>query len=213
MAHVSAAERRPQLIKAAIDLMSREGIAAGSTRAVAAELGVAQATLQYIFGTKKDLYRAVIEQLTDDYIDRVRAAHPDDGPFPQQVEALVHALWDGMTDDYNRYVLLYEFSAMAFRDPDLRRILSEHEQRSEQTAADLLDALADAHGIDLSLPSRDIAVLFLAGFSGLVDRHLLLGAGGGQKRLDRPAALDQFVAAMVGLCLGQSAALVQQLPD
>ncbi|GAB2986193.1 hypothetical protein GCM10023080_059700 [Streptomyces pseudoechinosporeus] len=34
MAHVSAAERRPQLIKAAIDLMSREGVAAGSTRAI-----------------------------------------------------------------------------------------------------------------------------------------------------------------------------------
>ncbi|MYT21362.1 TetR family transcriptional regulator, partial [Streptomyces sp. SID7760] len=40
MAHVSAAERRPQLIKAAIDLMTREGVAAGSTRAIAAELGV-----------------------------------------------------------------------------------------------------------------------------------------------------------------------------
>ncbi len=62
MAHVSAAERRPQLIKAAIDLMTREGVAAGSTRAIAAELGVAQATVHYTFGTKEDLDGANIEQ-------------------------------------------------------------------------------------------------------------------------------------------------------
>lgn len=76
MAHVPAAERRPQLIQAAIDLMAREGIAAGSTRAIAAELGVAQATVHYTFGTKKDLYRAVVEQLTAEFIGQVRASAP-----------------------------------------------------------------------------------------------------------------------------------------
>ncbi|NED37805.1 helix-turn-helix transcriptional regulator [Streptomyces sp. SID8499] len=67
MAHVSAAERRPQLIKAAIDLMMREGVAAGSTRAIAAELGVAQATVHYTFGAKEELYCALS-----------RLSHPDD---------------------------------------------------------------------------------------------------------------------------------------
>lgn len=46
------AERRPQLIKAAIDFMTREGVAAGSTRAIAAELGGAQATVHYTFGSR-----------------------------------------------------------------------------------------------------------------------------------------------------------------
>lgn len=71
MAHVSAAERRPQLIKAAIDFMTREGVAAGSTRAIAAELGVAQATVHYTFGTKEGLYLAVMEQLTQDLVAQV----------------------------------------------------------------------------------------------------------------------------------------------
>ncbi|NUP01767.1 MAG: TetR family transcriptional regulator, partial [Nonomuraea sp.] len=47
MAHVSAAERRPQLIRAAIAVMRRDGVAAASTRAIAAELGIAQATVHY----------------------------------------------------------------------------------------------------------------------------------------------------------------------
>lgn len=82
MPHVSVAEPRPQLIKAAIDLMTREGVAAGNTRAIAAELGVAQATVHYTFGTKEDLYRAVMEQLTHDLIAQVqRAAHADAGNF------------------------------------------------------------------------------------------------------------------------------------
>lgn len=79
MAHVSAAERRPQLIKAAIDFMTREGVAAGSTRAIAAELGVAQATVHYTFGTKEGLYLAVMEQLTEDLVAQVERAAPADG--------------------------------------------------------------------------------------------------------------------------------------
>ncbi|WP_373559169.1 TetR/AcrR family transcriptional regulator [Streptomyces sp. SA15] len=83
MAYVSAAERRPQLTKAAIDLMSREGVAAGSTRAIAAELGVAQATVHYTFGTKEGLYQAVLEQLTENLVVQVERAAPGEVGFEE----------------------------------------------------------------------------------------------------------------------------------
>ncbi|MGW2522407.1 TetR/AcrR family transcriptional regulator [Streptomyces sp. NPDC001617] len=97
MAHVSAAERRPQLIKAAIDLMTREGVAAGSTRAIAAELGVAQATVHYTFGTKEDLYRAVMEQLTHDPVGQVAKWAPTDSGFEETAASLAAALWRTVT--------------------------------------------------------------------------------------------------------------------
>lgn len=90
MAPVPAARRRPQLIKTAIALMTREGVAVGSTRAIAAELGVAQATVRYTFGTKEDLYRAVMDQLIADMIAQVEGAAPQEADFGETIAALAN---------------------------------------------------------------------------------------------------------------------------
>ncbi|MFE7561552.1 TetR/AcrR family transcriptional regulator [Kitasatospora sp. NPDC057500] len=206
MAHVPAAERRPQLIQAAIDLMAREGVAAGSTRAIAAELGVAQATVHYTFGTKKDLYRAVVEQLTAEFIGQVRASAPDEGPFGEQVRTMVYALWDSATGEHGRCALITEFSAMALRDPDLQETMRALQHEIEATAAALLEGLAATHGQPLALPAREISVYFLAGFNGLTDRHMVLKAAGEDPEEESRRALDLLVATTVGLCLGTPAA-------
>ncbi|MFD0276547.1 TetR/AcrR family transcriptional regulator [Kitasatospora sp. NPDC127111] len=206
MAHVPASERRPQLIQAAIELMSREGVAAGSTRAIAAELGVAQATVHYTFGTKKDLYRAVVEQLTAEFIGQVRAAAPDEGPFGEQIAAMVHALWDSAVGEGGHCALMSEFAALAIRDPDLQEIMRALQHEIESTAAELLTALAEAHGQPLAMSAHEISVVFLAGFNGLTDRYLLLRAAGEEPEQESRRALDLLVATTVGLCLGAPAA-------
>ncbi|MFE6050221.1 TetR/AcrR family transcriptional regulator [Kitasatospora sp. NPDC056446] len=205
MAHVPASERRPQLVQAAIDLMTREGVAAGSTRAIAAELGVAQATVHYTFGTKKDLYRAVVEQVSAQFIGQVRAVSPGDGPFGEQVRTLVHALWDAATGEDGRCVLLSEFSALAMRDPDVQEIMLGLQRAIEGTATEMLTALAAAHGLALAVPATEIAVHFLSGFDGLTARYLALRAPGGRPDADTLRALDLLVATTVGLCLGEPA--------
>ncbi|MFG3050393.1 TetR/AcrR family transcriptional regulator [Kitasatospora sp. NPDC048239] len=201
MAHVPASERRPQLIRAAIDLMTREGVAAGSTRAIAAELGVAQATVHYTFGTKKDLYRAVVEQLMADFIGQVRAASPGDGPFGEQVRTLVHALWTSTVAEPGRCILLSEVETLALRDPELREVIRGLQDETEQIAAGMLSALADAHGQALAVPARDVAVQFLAGFDGLCGRYLVLGPADAEADAEALRALDLLVATTVGLCL------------
>jgi AcrR family transcriptional regulator len=207
MAHVPASERRPQLIRAAIDLMTREGVAAGSTRAIAAELGVAQATVHYTFGTKKDLYRAVVEQLTADFVEQVREAAPSDGPFEEQVRAMVHALWDSATGVDGRCGLISEFSALALRDADLQDIMRGLQHQLEETAAELIRAVAEAHGLRLAMSAQDLAIYFLAGFDGLTNRYLVLRRAGEQPGAEAMRALDLLVATTIGLCLGRPAEL------
>lgn len=126
MAHVSAAERRPQLIKAAIDFMTREGVAAGSTRAIAAELGVAQATVHYTFGTKEGLYLAVMEQLTQDLVAQVEGAAPADGGFEETASALAVALWRTVREQPESHQLLTELTMFALRSPALSGALEAH---------------------------------------------------------------------------------------
>ncbi|WP_327680284.1 TetR/AcrR family transcriptional regulator [Kitasatospora sp. NBC_00458] len=207
MAHVPASERRPQLIQAAIDLMAREGIAAGSTRAIAAELGVAQATVHYTFGTKKDLYRAVVEELTAEFINQVRAASPGHGTFGEQVRTMVYALWESAVGEGGRCALITEFAAMSLRDPELQEIMRALQYEIESTAAELLTALAEAHGQELATPAHEIAVLFLVGFNGLTDRYLVLRRAGERPDAEALHTLDLLIATTVGLCLGAPARL------
>jgi AcrR family transcriptional regulator len=174
MAHVSAAERRPQLIKAAIDLMTREGVAAGSTRAIAAELGVAQATVHYTFGTKEDLYRAVMEQLTRGLIAQVGEAAPTDASFEETVVTLSEALWRTVLEQPEAHQLLTELSMYALRTPHLKEALHSHYSEVLAVTSKLISEAAERTGHQLAQPAETIARFFLAGFDGLTMQHLSL---------------------------------------
>ncbi|SHI00774.1 TetR/AcrR family transcriptional regulator [Streptomyces sp. 3214.6] len=174
MAHVSTAERRPQLIKAAIGLMAREGVAAGSTRAIAAELGVAQATVHYTFGTKEELYRAVMEQLTRDLIDQVTRAAPTDASFEETIVTLAEALWRTVLEQPASHQLLTELSMFALRTPHLKEALQSHYSEILAVTTKLVEQAAERTGHRLGQPAETIARFFLAGFDGLTMQHLSL---------------------------------------
>jgi AcrR family transcriptional regulator len=174
MAHVSAAERRPQLIKAAIDLMAREGVAAGSTRAIAAELGVAQATVHYTFGTKEDLYRAVMEQLTEDLVAQVERTAPTDASFEETIVTLSEAFWRTVLEQPEAHQLLTEISMFALRTPHLKEALHSHYSQVLAVTAKLISEAAERTGHQLAQPAETIARFFLAGFDGLTMQHLSL---------------------------------------
>ncbi|MFJ9929449.1 DNA-binding transcriptional regulator, AcrR family [Streptomyces misionensis] len=172
MAHVSAAERRPQLIKAAIALMTREGVTAGSTRAIAAELGVAQATVHYTFGTKEDLYRAVMEQLTGDLIARVTRAAPQDAGFEETIAAMAGALWRTGEEESSGYRLLTELAMLALRTPGLVEARTAHYQQVNEVTERIFAETAARTGYVLAQPAGLIARFFLSGFDGLTMQRL-----------------------------------------
>ncbi|MFD0900918.1 TetR/AcrR family transcriptional regulator [Actinomadura sediminis] len=200
MAHVPAAERRPQLVEAAIGLMARKGVEAASTRAIAAELGVAQATVHYTFGTKRDLYGAIVERLAGEMIDRVCAAAPAEAApgaagFAASVQIMARALWDAYAERPGRFRVFDELTTIGSRDPDIREALHEHQLAMERTAADLVTGLAAETGVTLATDAEAIARFFLNGFDGLVNRHLITDDG------THGADLDRLIAAVVHLAV------------
>ncbi|EFF88744.1 TetR family transcriptional regulator [Streptomyces sp. e14] len=198
MAHVSAAERRPQLIKAAIDLMMREGVAAGSTRAIAAELGVAQATVHYTFGAKEELYCAVIEQLTRDLVTQVERAAPVDAGFEETVGQMTVALWRTVREQPTSHQLLLELAMVALRTPALSGHLDRHYLSVTEVTARLITEAAERTGQPLAQSAETIARFFLAGFEGLT-----------LSRLSHPddetenACLQTFVSAVAAMAGGR----------
>ncbi|GGU98380.1 hypothetical protein GCM10010182_13740 [Actinomadura cremea] len=200
MAHVPAAERRPQLVEAAIDLMARKGVEAGSTRAIAAELGVAQATVHYTFGTKRDLYGAVVERLAGEMIERVCAAAPAEAAageegFATSVRIMARALWTTYAERPGRFRVFDELTAIGSRDPDIRETLREHQLAMERTAAELVTGLATETGVALATDADALARFFLTGFDGLVARHLVSDDD------THGADLDRLICALVHLAV------------
>ncbi|MEV0332480.1 TetR/AcrR family transcriptional regulator [Nocardia sp. NPDC050717] len=198
MAHVSAAERRPQLIKAAIDLMTRKGVAAGSTRAIAAELGVAQATVHYTFGTKEDLYAAVMEQITEDVVTQLAAAAPEGGGFEETLAALADELWRSMAEPATNHQLLTELTMYALRVPRLTEARESHYRQVLGVTTALLTETAERTGFALAEPVEVVARFFLAGFDGLTMQRLSLPDGDAER-----VGLRALVAATVALAGGR----------
>ncbi|MEI5102602.1 TetR/AcrR family transcriptional regulator [Streptomyces sp. PmtG] len=198
MAHVTAAERRPQLINAAIALMTREGVAAGSTRAIAAELGVAQATVHYTFGTKEDLYEAVMRQLTADVTAQVKAAAPADAGFEETLAAMAAALWRSVREQPATHQLLTELSMFALRAPKLQEALESHYREVLEVTARMVTEAAERAGHPLATPATTLARFFLGCSDGLTMQHLSLPGDDEEAALADVRALVSSVVALAG---------------
>ncbi|OLT31972.1 hypothetical protein BJF84_15655 [Rhodococcus sp. CUA-806] len=173
MAHVPASERRAQLIDAAIDLLTRSGPAAGSTRAIAKELGVPQATLHYVFGSKEELYRAVITALTDELVGFVRAvAVPAGSTFEASIRVFTDRLWQTVLEAPGKHQLLGELGMVALRSPQLREIMEDHRRTVDAATADVIADTAEEFGVVPAENPLHIARCYLATMDGLVLQHL-----------------------------------------
>ncbi|GIH78189.1 hypothetical protein Plo01_46180 [Planobispora longispora] len=198
MAHVSAAERRPQLIRAAIAVMSRDGVAAASTRAIAAELGIAQATVHYVYGAKDELYRAVIEQLTTDIAEQVRGIDiPTEPDFQATIGAYARQLWRTVVEQPHVHRLITELFVMGLRSPSLRPTVTDYQRQLDIVFEDAFREAAAYTGTTLARPVEEVARFFFAGFDGLILHRLARPDDMADER-----SLEQIVAATAALAEG-----------
>jgi AcrR family transcriptional regulator len=70
----SAAERREQILEAALAEFAARGLEGGSTEAIAKAVGISQPYVFRLFGTKKELFMASIERCMRGTLDMFRAA-------------------------------------------------------------------------------------------------------------------------------------------
>jgi AcrR family transcriptional regulator len=120
---LSADERREAIVAAGIDEFAAHGLAGGSTDAIARKAGVSQPYVFQLFGTKKDLFIAVVRRA----FERTRIAFEDAADQFARGErvdcdtplgAMGHAYIELLAD---RTLLLAQLQAYAAcSDPDVR---------------------------------------------------------------------------------------------
>ncbi len=185
MVRLPAEVRRAQLLEAAVRLMSREGPAAATTRAIVAEAGMSLATFHYCFRSREELLREVFAQVTSSVEDgvspsRAPASPPRGRPAPaaeppgrpsaaaraRAADALRAALTESLTAHLERMdadpgpeLLRLELSTLALRDPGLRELAAEQSRRSHESAERLLTVVAERSGLSWRQDPAELARL------------------------------------------------------
>ncbi len=114
----NALERRVDIIAAAIRVLARDGLAETTTRKIAAEANVNQATLRYYFGSKDDLLFAVLQGMMEMTREVVLATMPDGQGLHEIIAACIRGFWAYVEQMPELQVVQYELILYALRHPE-----------------------------------------------------------------------------------------------
>jgi AcrR family transcriptional regulator len=148
---------RAELLDAARRAFLRDGFHAASLDGIAEDAGYTKGAVYSNFASKDDLLVAVLE-----------------GHFSARVEAYEQLIFstDGIEDAYRavaRYWhdanarepewsrLVVELLAHASRNDQLRRTVREIRERALDRIAGFVDRLAELHGVEYTIPTREVA--------------------------------------------------------
>ncbi len=154
MARMSASERRELLVEAAIRVMTRDGVAKATTRAIAAEAEMPLGVFHYAFRSKQELMTMVTETIARQSKTEIDAAVLGDGP-PELLDLVlagVSAYFDHVVQHPLEHLVTYELTTNALRDEELLDVAKrQYEYYLEQNAA-LLEALGEALDLEFTEP-------------------------------------------------------------
>jgi AcrR family transcriptional regulator len=119
---LEADERRSQILAAARRIFVTAGPAAASTAAIAEEAGVTRGLVHHYYGTKRELYLAVVEDLAASLPGVVRTDLRD-RPVEEMVEANVTSWLDAIDRDRELWLALLGAETVG-RDPEVEAIMS-----------------------------------------------------------------------------------------
>lgn len=154
-------ETRDLLIRAALTVLERDG--AATTRKIAEEAQVPLGTVHYWFADTDDLYSAVVDALLREVRGEVEEAAAEAGAGRR-----LRHVYDGfMRMPLRRQLALFEVTARAIRDPQLRHLAREQYEAYRESAAVGLAPWAEA--VDAKLPGghKALTTLIVAVSDGL----------------------------------------------
>lgn len=177
MARMSADERRSKLVDAAIRVMTRDGVARATTRAIAAEAGMPLGVFHYAFRSKQELMAMVTETIAQRSKADIDAAVLTEGE--PDLYDLVHggllAYFEHVVGHPDEHLITYELTAMALRDPEMEDVADRQYRYYLEENEKLVTAVADMIGFDYSLPIPVITRFVTSLMDGLALNYLAKG--------------------------------------
>jgi len=173
------AQRRTQLVSAALDIAIAEGIAATTIRRVAKRAGVALGVVHYCFADKDDLFVALAERIVTDLLGAASDApgFDDAEDLAVALRCAVDGLWEGIEATRAAQLLTYEITAHALRNPALNHVAERQYAVSRAAVSALLSSAATSTRSAWLRPVDEVADEVLAMLDGITLRWLVDGDG------------------------------------
>jgi AcrR family transcriptional regulator len=87
-------ERKKEILDTALQLFMKKGYVNTSVGDIVEKLGVAQGLFYYYFKSKEEVYRAALEQLTDEFTVRLVSIVQGDLPLAEKIELFLKSMDD-----------------------------------------------------------------------------------------------------------------------
>lgn len=167
MNRLPVAERREQLIDAAIRVASRDGIDAATVRAIAAEAGVSLGVVHYCFHDKDEILRAMAHFITRQNLSTGLQRMPPEGDASDIIRGATHLLWSNISQTRGAQLLSFELTTYAMRHPEVRQVSAEQYAVSHEAARTFLESVAGAAQVQWTLPLPQLARLVVMATDGI----------------------------------------------
>ena len=171
MARTSAADRRDQLVEAAIRVMSQEGLERATTRRIAEEAGTTQGVFHYAFRDKNELLTGVIGAVTLEVEKVIRSAVDPSQGLAIAIRDALKGFWAYVTRDDGLQLMQYELTIFSRRTPGLEWLA---EWQYARYAAVALEVFTEAAAFEKRAPTidlRELSEVIVAAIDGLVIQY------------------------------------------
>lgn len=168
MVRMTAKDRRAELVEAAIKVMARDGVAKATTRAIVAEAGMPLGVFHYCFDSREQLLQLVTARITERNVAAARAALRTEGSLRENIKESLRVFWRGVESDPGESLVGYELTQYALRNPGFEDVAAQQYARYLQAHTEFLEAVADAAGIEWTVPVPVLARYVNALLDGLM---------------------------------------------
>jgi AcrR family transcriptional regulator len=173
MVYIKAPERREQLVTAARRVLTREGVAGTTLRAVSVEAGVPLGTMHYAFPSKESLIKAVTEQVMEEIAGVLKAAAEVDAGLEHAIRHGIDRYWAQLVVvDPKSQLMQHELLIYALRTPGLENLGRWQMERYSRVVAAWCQEAASNAGEVCAVPFDTLARVLVANVTGVVLQYI-----------------------------------------
>ena len=171
MVYVRAIERKQQIVDATIAVLRETGVAGLTLRAVAAAAEIPLGTLHYVFPSKDQLLRSVIDVVIKDLTAVLRAEVELHRGLEHAVRQATSSFWTRLVEnDVHGQIMQYELTTYSLRcESTLARSQYDH---YIAVMSELYEQAAQSAGEQCDIAFDELARLSVATTDGLILQYL-----------------------------------------
>ena len=195
---MSSADRRLEIVQAALRVIAELGVPGATTRAIVAEAGMSLASFHYAFASRDEMMQELIAHVVENQTVAAFSTIRCGSDIRTTVRDGLQAFFETIVAEPAREQVLFELMLFALRTPGLEELPSKQWANYRAAATELLNAVAVNAGIRWSRPIDEVALMLVTVTDGITLAWLASRDRAGAANVMDIAA-DSFAALAVPL--------------